>query len=423
MRVAAGLLAAAAAYAAAEILLGVFVGDFSGWGRAEALLFFALRPWLLLIGAVLIKRHGWRTRYSFYAAALLLAALSESLFLIGLGATSPWAEAARGIAAGAVVALVFDLALAAGVWLGGRAGRWTAAALLLVLLALPAAHRPYEAIAIGSGGLVGGEKQDLMLVSALPLVWGEPGPLDPGSRPAAAYRALAEEFTIRPLDVLDEANLARGRLLLVAQPRALAPEELVALDQWVRDGGRAVILTDPRLLWPSELPLGDIRRAPGIGLLDPLLTHWGLRLEPPEKARAVKQDLDLGAGRRRLILFAPGRFVPTGSDCTVGPTVEFALCRIGRGRAILLADADMMHDRLWVGPGSRGTERHARVSDNVLILADWLDQLGGVRRSRASGLVQWQDEDADRRLAWLLALLPILAAAAPAASLRLRRRS
>lgn len=418
----AALSAAVAAYAAAEILLTVFVGGFFGWGRAEALLFFAFRPWLLLAGAILIRRRSLRTRYCFYAAALLLAGLSESLFLIGLGAEGPWTEAARGVAAGALLAVVFDLVLGVGAHLGGKAGAWIATALLAILLAFPAAHRPYEAIAIGGGGPGAAAKHDLMLVTALPLIWGEKGPLDPMSRGAAAYAALAEEFTIRPLDVPDDATLAKGRLLLVAQPRALAPEELVALDAWVRRGGRALILTDPRLSWPSELPLGDIRRPPAIGLLDPLLSQWGLRLEPPSDAGAVRRDIDLGAGMRRLILFSPGRFLSTGPGCIVGPTPQIARCRIGQGRAVLLADADMLHDRLWIGPGENGAGRHARISDNPLILADWLDALAGIRRSRAAGRVQWLEPTADRRLAWLLALLPILAAAAQEASLRLRRR-
>ena len=421
----AGLLAAAAAYAAAETLIALTVGSFFGIGRAEALPFFLFRPWLLLTGAVLIQRRGWRVRLGFYSAALLVAALSESLFLLGLGASSPWPEAGRGLAAGAALALVLDLMLGAGARLGGKAGRWAAAALLLILLAFPAMHRPYEAILIGGGGKArSADKPDLMLLSALPLVWGEKGPLDPGSRPAAAYPALAEEFRIRPLDALDEAGLEPGRLLLVAQPRALAPEELVALDTWVRGGGRAVILTDPRLAWPSELPLGEVRRAPAIGLLDPLLSHWGLRLEPPAEAGPVMQDIRLAGGKRRLILFAPGRFVASGPDCATGPTPQIARCSIGEGRAILLADADMMHDGLWIGPGARGAERHARISDNPLVLADWLDELGGFQRSRGAERVQWLDPAADRRLALLLALLPILAAAAaPWASPRLRRPS
>jgi hypothetical protein len=326
------------------------------------------------------------------------------------------------VAAGALLALVIDILLQLGRRLGGNIGRSAATGLLVILLVVPNGLRPYETIVIGRSEPTAAEKRDLMLISALPLVWGEKGPLDPASRPAAVYKALAKEFRIRPLDVLDGKSLAGGRLLLAAQPRALAPEELVALDAWVRRGGRALILTDPRLVWPSELPLGDIRRAPGIGLLDPLLSHWGLTMEARADARSMTQDIGIAGRTRRLTMFAPGSFVSSAGGCTVGPTPQIAHCRPGKGRVILLADADMMHDQLWVGPGSAGTERHARLADNPMILADWLDALAGDPRPRTAAPVQWLDRTADRGRTWLLALLPILAAAAPAASLRLRRR-
>ena len=400
----------------------MFIGGFFGWGRAEALLFFALRPWLLLAAAALAQRFGWPIRYGFYGAALLLAALSESLFLTGLGASNPWPEAARGVAAGALLVSVFDLVLQLGARSLPSVGRSLATGALVILLLVPNGLRPYEVIAVGGGSAEpASDKRDLMLMSALPLIWGEKGPFDPASKPAAAYKALAGEFRIRPLDLLDDKSLSTGRLLLLAQPRALAPEELVAFDAWVRRGGRALILTDPRLLWPSSLPLGDIRRAPAIGLLDPLLTHWGLKLAPgPE--RPLARTIDSGGFRRRLAMAAPGSFTARGGECSVGAVPQVASCRLGEGKAILLADADMMHDDMWVGPGSRGTERQARTSDNPLILADWLDALAGAGRARTAVPVQWLDPAADRRLAWLLALLPILVAAAPAASLLLRRR-
>jgi hypothetical protein len=170
------------------------------------------------------------------------------------------------------------------------------------------------------------------------------------------------------------------------------------------------------------LPLGDIRRPPAIGLLGPLLSHWGLGLEPPADQTAVVEDVGEGAARRRLALFSPGRFAAEGSACQVAPTRLTAECRIGKGRAILLADADMMNDMMWVGPGTRGTERHARTSDNPLILADWLDRLGQVRRVRAVEPVEWLSASANRPLALLLAALPLLAASAPALFRLARRR-
>ena len=387
-------------------------------GRAEALLFFVFRPWLLLLSALLVLNWRSRERIGFYVLALLLAGLSESLFLIGLGAGDPWPEAARGLAAGAVLLIVIEGALR----LGRLVGRWGgagAAAALAALFLVPGLLAPYEAVVLGPARAKATGKQDLMLLTGLPLVWGETGPLDPNSRPPASYKALEEEFRIRPLDVLDATSLGSGRLLLLAQPRALAPSELVALDDWVRRGGRALILTDPALLWPSELPLGDIRRAPAIGLLDPLLTHWGLRMDLPNAPAAVVENVQ----SRRLALFAPGSFTSNSTSCTIGPASHIARCRLGRGSAILLGDADMMHDRLWVGRGEGGTRRYARISDNPLLVADWLDELAGKQRERAQGPVEWIDREARPVPALLLALLPILGAGAVTATLRLRRRT
>ena len=413
-------MAAGAAFAAAELLAGILVGGFFGLGRAEALIFLALRPWLLLVLALLVARLALRERAISYLLALLLAALSESILLTALGAGDPWPEAARGLAGGALVAAAADAAVQLGRRLLGRLGPVAGAAAIVLLLTAGKGFAAYEAIVLAAPVRPVGERQDLMLLSALPLVWGELGPLDDRARPAAAYGALEREFRIRPLDALDARSLGSGGLLLAAQPRALAPEELVALDDWVRGGGRALILTDPMLHWPSELPFGDVRRPPAIGLLGPLLAHWGLELEPPRQAAAAVTSIAAGGEPRRIILFAPGRFRARGGACAVRAEGLVAECRLGKGRAILIPDADMMHDRLWVGPA--GAERHGRISDNPLLIADLLDELAGRRRERTAGSVQWIDPAADRRLALLLAFLPLLSAAAPAGALRLRRR-
>jgi hypothetical protein len=399
----------------AELLAGLLVFGFFSIGRAEALLFFAFRPWLLLAAALLVAGLRLRERLGFYAAALLLAALSQSLFLSVLGG-SPWPEAARGLLAGAALALLTDAVIQLGRRLLKRIGTVIAAAAIAASFVVPGALAPYEAILLPPTAPPPQPKPELMLMSALPLAWGERGPLEPNGRPAAAYQAVEREFRIRPVDVLDSHSLDSGRLLLLAQPRALAPDELVALDAWVRGGGRALILTDPMLLWPSELPLGDIRR------LGPLLAHWGLHLEQPGKPRVLVEHLETGGEQRRMILFAPGRFSSRDRSCAVRSSGLLADCRLGQGRAILVADADMLHDRLWAGEGPAAGRRHIRIADNPLILADLLDLLAGRPRARVEPPVAWIDPAADRKLALGLALLPLGVAAAPAILRLLRRR-
>lgn len=204
-------------------------------------------------------------------------------------------------------------------------------------------------------------------MSGLPLVWGEKGPFELGSRPAAAYVELGRDFDFQPVDVLDPATLARGRLLFLAQPQRLAPAELAALDRWIRSGGRALILTDPMLAWPSELPPGDIRRPPPVGLLAPLLGHWRLELEPPAEAGEV----EVRWKGRRVLLDSPGRLRSAGPDCVVEEAWT-ALCRLGRGTVRLVADADLMRDSLWT----------SSAADNPAVVGDWLDVLAGSSRTR-----------------------------------------
>ena len=415
------LIAGAAAFAAAELGAGLLVGRFFDWGRAEALLFFAFRPWLLVFAAWLVARFDLARRLLFYGLALGLAGLAESLLLVGVGG-DPWLELLRGWAAGALAAAVADLLVQLGRRFGGDIGRRVGAAVGLALILVPGALRPYEAIAIGpTASHPSARKPPLLLMSALPLVWGEGGPFDPESRPAAAYLALKDEFDIRPLDYADDAGVRRARLMLVAQPRALAPEELVALDRWVRGGGRMLVLVDPELAWPSALPLGDPRRAPPVSLLAPLLGHWGAVLQPAATPGLTLDQPAVGSSvRRRLALDAPGRFGLSGSACRRGDRPWLALCAIGAGRALLVADADLLRDELWAAPGPRGGERHLRLADNPLVVADWLDGLVGVQRERAAPPVSWQRPGANRWLALGLGAAPILAAWGAAFLLRRR---
>jgi hypothetical protein len=399
------VLAFAAGAALLELLAGLFLGAFPLTGRAEAFLFLLPRPWMVLLVALGAAWLGWRwqMRAATYAAFLLLAGLSESHLLLRLGNSEPWAEMLRGWAAGAVVAFAADASLS----LTRRFGRrWllAAAAALAVLMALPPVRQTWEqAVAVPPPPAPAGPKPQVLLMTALPLVWGEGGAFDPNSRPAALYTALQREFALRPIDALDQASLAKAPILLLIQPRWLAPEELVALDAWVRRGGRALILADARLSWHSELPLGDIRRPPPAGLLRPLLDHWGLATEPGPRW----SDTMFGNGRR-LVTEHPGRLTARGSACRV--THSFlAECALGQGKALVLADADLARDELWVGEGADGASRHRRLSDNPLVVADLLDRLAGIERPRALGDARWRRADASLPNALLWALLPLAA--------------
>ena len=178
-------------------------------------------------------------------------------------------------------------------------------------------------------------RPELFLLTALPLVWSEDFGLDqPGS---PAVERLEQDYRVTPIDL--PSDLPAGALLLAAQPRALPAEELVALDTWVRSGGRMLLLADPMLEWPSELPLGD-RRRPPMGYADTgLLKRWGLRLDAPEQ-RGPRQA---AIGGQAVLTASPGTLVALGRECDLAGAALVARCRIGRGEAIVIADADLLN--------------------------------------------------------------------------------
>ena len=177
-------------------------------------------------------------------------------------------------------------------------------------------------------------RPDLFLLTPLPLVWSESfGLAQPGS---PALKALEQEYRVTPVDL--PSQLPVSALLLAAQPRALPAEELVALDSWVRRGGRLVLLADPVLEWPSQIPLGDPRLAP-IAFPDTgLLQHWGLRLDAPDERGPKQSNLD----GKPVLTASPGELVRTGRECKLGDGGLLARCAIGKGRAIIIADADFL---------------------------------------------------------------------------------
>jgi hypothetical protein len=188
----------------------------------------------------------------------------------------------------------------------------------------------------------------LHVMTALPLFWGEGGPADivqgQGSR-SPVLAALDADYQVTPVDILNTETLETAQRLILAQPTALRPEELVALDEWVRQGGQLLVFADPELLWPSAMSIGDPRRAPVRSLLGPLLSHWGLTLNLP---KAQTPAIALGKIDGNLVSLAqPGQWSVQSGECRISDDALLARCRIGKGQAILVADADMLDARVW----------------------------------------------------------------------------
>lgn len=195
--------------------------------------------------------------------------------------------------------------------------------------------------------------------------------------------ALFLTWTTRAMRLvtIDAAILADADVLLLAHPPALDPAQLVAIDDWVRGGGRAVVLADGLSSWPPGWPLGDPRNPPVTSLLGPLLAHWGVELAAPEglaESRVIVRD-----SGQRLTLLSAGRFHARDSQCLLRAQGLIAECRIGRGHALLVADADMLAAPQWAG--RRGRSSADWRSGNMLWL---LDKLGG-EAGPARALPSW----------------------------------
>ncbi|HUP67231.1 MAG TPA: hypothetical protein VM145_03340 [Sphingomicrobium sp.] len=191
------------------------------------------------------------------------------------------------------------------------------------------------------------ERPVLLLLTSLPLVFDEDFSLDGGG--SEALDALNKRYRVVPISRTDGAELAKGRLLLMAQPPAQAAENLVALDSWVRGGGRVLLLADPMLEWPSKRPLGDPLRPPLIFADTGLLAHWGLRLEGPDE-RGPRTGI---LGGFTVATVSPGRLI---GDCDIGPDRLVARCNVGTGAATVVADADLLDVGELDGPADRNLD-------------------------------------------------------------------
>ena len=179
-----------------------------------------------------------------------------------------------------------------------------------------------------------GHKPTLLLLTSLPLLFGEDFSLQQSGSPA--LKALQQRYRVVPISVTDPAELAKGRLLLMAQPQAQPPEDLVALDDWVRGGGHLLLLADAMLEWPSKRPLGDALRPPLTFADTGLLAHWGLRLDAPH-ARGPR---DFTIDGYRATTVSPGQLF---GRCDISRDRIVARCRVGRGQATIIADADLLN--------------------------------------------------------------------------------
>jgi hypothetical protein len=232
-----------------------------------------------------------------------------------------------------------------------------------LLVALAAVAIIASSLWIACRDVAARSQHPVLVFTTLPLLWHESAGINDLLRddmaPHWSLRILRTMGEVRGIDSLAgpdgrPAIAQTSALLVMAQPRPLSPVENVALDQWVRAGGHVLLFADPMLTGHSRFAPGDARRPQDVALLSPILRRWGLELTVDESQPEGERLTSMLGGAVPVNL--PGRFRLAGQspECQLRDGGLVALCRIGRGRAVAVADAALLEE-------SEGSGRDARV--------------------------------------------------------------
>lgn len=353
----------AGAAAAIVLCLAWSLGGQARLGRIDPALALPLLAFPALLLAWVQRDAAPAVRRRTIGAALGVILFGQALLALILSVRPPWLQLGLVALGWIVIAFAADALFQ---WRRGRVVTFLLAAVATLgwfvgsHALLPTLYRP----ASGAGAPV-------TMLTGLPLRWSEGSDLAAmlaqGVNEDPALVRLRAAGPVALVDSIVDHPPAPEAALLIAHPRALAPQELVAIDGFVRGGGRAVILADALTGWPMRHPIGDPRNPPLTSLLTPLLDHWGVTLGgvTPTDRRTIPADVD-GA---RLQLFTVGRFERLPPGCRAYADRRVAHCRIGRGDVWLVGDADLLFEPLWA-PDTRWAT-HLRKADTM----EWLASL------------------------------------------------
>ncbi|WP_422060295.1 Gldg family protein [Sphingopyxis sp.] len=329
---------------AATIVALVLAWQFGGQqalGRIDPALALPLLSLPALLLAWSMRREAKPLRWRAVGLALAMILILQALLATFLSARPPWPQLGLVAIAWAVVALAADALLQ---WQRGRVVRLLLAAALVAgwfiashaLLAM--LYRPVAA-----------RGPAVIMLTGLPLRWSEGNDLAAvlarGMNEDPALARLRQAGSVELVDSIVDNPPRKGSVLFLAHPRALAPQELVAIDAFVRGGGRAVILADALTGWPMRHPIGDPRNPPVTSLLTPLFDHWGVALAAASPGDRGALAVDVG--NARLQLFSAGRFERLPLACRAHANRHIAMCPIGKGQAWIVGDADLLFAPLW----------------------------------------------------------------------------
>lgn len=349
--------------AALVLALGWTIGGQMWLGRVDPALTLPLLAPPMLLLAWWQRAEGKKLRAGTILCTLALIFVGQALLGIALAGSMDWRQLLIIVAGCAATALVADNVAQ---WRARRRILPWLAALLFTLGWFGASHALlawlYRPIAIAT------DVPSTTMLTGLPLRWS-------GSSDIAAILsdgagddpALVRLEAMGPVALVDSLVVSvppPGGTLFIAHPRALAPQELVAIDAFVRGGGKAVVLADALSGWPAPYPLGDPRNPPVTSLLTPLLDHWGVTLGAAPTDNHDISSVDVGGARLRLS--SAGAFERLPPTCRNFADRRVAQCRIGAGEAWLVGDADLLFAPLWSPLVARAD--HLRQADTI----EWL---------------------------------------------------
>lgn len=197
------------------------------------------------------------------------------------------------------------------------------------------------------------QDRPMVMMSRIDLQWGSAdlGAVARGEgKSDPLFVRLDQDRQIIMVDNVAQLQAAKAKVAMLVQPRPFTPEELARLDHWVQAGGRLLFFADPALQWPSELPFGDPARPLFTSMHSPLFAHWGLELVLPIDPDATTSETEAKVGKQQLRTISPGQWLALKSGsgkCRIAEGGLVAECRPGKGQAILVADADLLHSALW----------------------------------------------------------------------------
>lgn len=371
-------IAAAVFTVAALLFLAWMMGWQSRLGRLDPAL---VVPWLMpvLLWRIWRLRRAPRRQMIWHLGLIIILLLTAQAALALV-----WADASLSALAAQILAVALGYGVAA--LLGYAALRLTSGHGLLcwlvsmgmTLLWLLASHMVLSWAYHPSPARA--DAPPAVMMTGLPLRWSGSADLTTiFSGQSYDDIFLSQLESLGPVSLVDSFNGVpppRDNIVFLVHPRAMAPQDLAAVDAHVRGGGRALILADALSSWPAAHPLGDPRNAPITSLLTPLLDHWAIQLDAVPHGQGG--EAWAGFAGHGLRLYSAGRFSawPPGCVAVAGRTVLH--CKIGRGSLWLVGDADFLHAPLWQADG--WDAGHLMTSDALYWIAD---QLWGDRAGRA----------------------------------------